>query len=167
MPFFILFNKEALEKMIISSCSNIFILYTKIPCMLIFSLWQEIVFQNFKIFPFLEKAIFSLFSSRKDAHFFVFVTQKRYGNVTFLDYGNVRKSPKITSFRIFSRIYTMRKNVILCSVRRKGVHPYEYMDGWKKFEETSLPPKDAFYSRLNMISISDQDYEHASKFGIE
>ena len=46
---------------------------------------------------------------------------------------------------------------------RKGVYPYECMDGWKKFEETSLPPKDAFYSRLNMKGISDQDYEHAQQ----
>ena len=34
------------------------------------------------------------------------------------------------------------------------------MDGWKKFEETSLPPKNAFYSRLNMKGISDQHPEH-------
>ena len=46
---------------------------------------------------------------------------------------------------------------------RKGVYPYQYMDGWKKFEETSLPPKDAFYSRLNMKGISDQDHEHAQQ----
>ena len=46
---------------------------------------------------------------------------------------------------------------------RKGVYPYEYMNGWKKFEETSLPPKDAFYSRFNMKGISDQDYEHAQQ----
>ena len=46
---------------------------------------------------------------------------------------------------------------------RKGVYPYEYMDGWKKFEETSLPPKDAFYSGLNMKGISDQDHEHAQQ----
>ena len=45
----------------------------------------------------------------------------------------------------------------------KGVYPYEYMDGWKKFKETSLPPEDAFYSRLNMKGISDQDYEHAQQ----
>ena len=44
---------------------------------------------------------------------------------------------------------------------KKGVYPYEYMDGWKKFEETSLPRKDAFYSMLNMKDISDQVYEHA------
>ena len=46
---------------------------------------------------------------------------------------------------------------------RKGVYPYEYMDDWKKFEETSLPPRDAFYSRLNMKVISDQDHEHAQQ----
>ena len=46
---------------------------------------------------------------------------------------------------------------------QKRVYPYEYMDGWKKFEETSLPPKDAFYSRFNMKGISDQDYEHAQQ----
>ena len=46
---------------------------------------------------------------------------------------------------------------------RKGVYPYEYMDGWKKFEETSLPRKDAFYSRLNMKGISGQGYEHAQQ----
>ena len=46
---------------------------------------------------------------------------------------------------------------------RKGVYPNEYMDGWEKFEETSLPSKDAFYSRLNMKDISDQDYEHAQQ----
>ena len=27
---------------------------------------------------------------------------------------------------------------------RKGVYPYEYMDSWNKFEETSLPPKMRF-----------------------
>ena len=32
------------------------------------------------------------------------------------------------------------------------------MDGWEKFEEASLPPKDAFYSRLNMKGVNDQDY---------
>ena len=44
---------------------------------------------------------------------------------------------------------------------RKVVYPYEYMDGWKKFEDTNLPSKDAFYRRLNMKGINDQDHEHA------
>ena len=48
-------------------------------------------------------------------------------------------------------------------ITRKGVYPYEYMDDWKRFEKTSLPPKDAFYSRLSMKGISDRDYEHAQQ----
>ncbi|XP_057296198.1 uncharacterized protein LOC130625149 [Hydractinia symbiolongicarpus] len=48
-------------------------------------------------------------------------------------------------------------------MRRKGVYSYEYMDGWRRFEETDLPPKDAFYSKLNMNEISDKEYEHAQK----
>ena len=27
---------------------------------------------------------------------------------------------------------------------RKGVYPYEYMDSWEKFDETTLPPKEHF-----------------------
>ena len=48
-------------------------------------------------------------------------------------------------------------------MRRKGVYPYEYMDSWERFEETRLPPKEAFYSKLNMEGISDKDYEHAQQ----
>ncbi|PKK62067.1 hypothetical protein RhiirC2_790910 [Rhizophagus irregularis] len=44
---------------------------------------------------------------------------------------------------------------------KKGVYPYEYMDDWKKFEKTSLPPKEAFYSKLNETHISDKEYEYA------
>ena len=29
---------------------------------------------------------------------------------------------------------------------RKGVYPYEYMDNWERFHETSLPNKESFYS---------------------
>ena len=46
---------------------------------------------------------------------------------------------------------------------RKGVYPYEYMDSWERFNETSLPPKKAFYSELNLEDISDKDYNHAQK----
>ena len=41
---------------------------------------------------------------------------------------------------------------------RKGVYPYEYMDSWKKFNETLLPSKEDFYSNLNMENIDDIDY---------
>ena len=46
---------------------------------------------------------------------------------------------------------------------RKGIYPYEDMDNWEKFDETTLPPKEAFYSNLNLENISDEDYPHAQK----
>ena len=46
---------------------------------------------------------------------------------------------------------------------RKGVYPYEYMDSIKRLDETQLPPKEAFYSRLSGEGISGDDYEHAKK----
>ena len=46
---------------------------------------------------------------------------------------------------------------------RKGVYPYEYIDSWERFNETSLPPKKDFYSELTLEDISDKDYNHAQK----
>ena len=37
------------------------------------------------------------------------------------------------------------------------------MDIWEKFNETSIPPKDAYYSKLNEEDISDADYAHTQK----
>ena len=52
----------------------------------------------------------------------------------------------------------------------KGIYPYEYMSEWEKFKETKLPPKEAFYSKLNMSGVSSENYEHArsvwKEFGI-
>ena len=45
---------------------------------------------------------------------------------------------------------------------RKGVYPYEDMDGWDKFNETSIPSKESFYSNLTMENISETDYRHAN-----
>ena len=44
---------------------------------------------------------------------------------------------------------------------RKDVYPYEYMDNWERFDETSLPDKEVFYSELNLERITDKDYNHA------
>jgi len=53
----------------------------------------------------------------------------------------------------------------------KGVFCYSYMTDRSKFDETRLPPNDAFYNTLNDEPLSDEDYDRAHKiwnhYGIE
>ena len=44
---------------------------------------------------------------------------------------------------------------------RKGVYPYEYIDGWDKFNEKIISGKELFYSNLTLENISETDYAHA------
>ena len=37
------------------------------------------------------------------------------------------------------------------------------MDSWERFNETSLPHKEAFYSNLKMEDITDVDHRHAKR----
>ena len=46
---------------------------------------------------------------------------------------------------------------------RKGVYPYQYMDDWEKFNETTLAEKKEFYSNLNIEDITDAYYMHVKK----
>ena len=47
---------------------------------------------------------------------------------------------------------------------QKSVYPYEYMDDWGKFNETSLPEKEDFYGQLNMQDVTGADYAYAKEF---
>ena len=57
----------------------------------------------------------------------------------------------------FYNTYQLSKNDIkkFKLLLGKGIYPYEYMDSWKKFNETE------FHSTLNLEDISDDDYAHA------
>ena len=46
---------------------------------------------------------------------------------------------------------------------RKGIYPYQYMTDWDKFKEMKLTPRDAFYSKLNMAGVREENYEHAHR----
>ena len=46
---------------------------------------------------------------------------------------------------------------------RKGVYPYEYVDSWEIFNETSFPDKETFYSNLNLKDITDVDNRHGKR----
>ena len=57
-----------------------------------------------------------------------------------------------------SKFYSQEQMKLL---KRKGVYPYEWLDSIDKLEETQLPSKEAFYSKMSGEGISDKDYEHA------
>ena len=46
-------------------------------------------------------------------------------------------------------------------IKKKGIYPYEYMDSFEKFNETALPPKEQFYSRLSNTHVKQEDYDRA------
>ena len=50
---------------------------------------------------------------------------------------------------------------------KKEIYPYDYMNGIEKFFEEKLPPKEAFYSKLNDCGVSDEDFERAQLIGKE
>ena len=50
---------------------------------------------------------------------------------------------------------------------RKGVYPYEYMDSFDKFNDSSLPPYEAFYSKLSGENINKTEYDYALKYGVK
>ena len=54
-------------------------------------------------------------------------------------------------------------NKIILSLR-KGVYPDEYMDDWEKFNETTLPENEEFYSSLNMEDVTSTDYIMQKEF---
>ena len=45
----------------------------------------------------------------------------------------------------------------------KGIYPYEYMDGPDRFNESQLPPKSSFYSKLTENGISEEEYAKAQR----
>ena len=45
----------------------------------------------------------------------------------------------------------------------KGFYPYEYMNSWERFNETTLTNEKVFYSKLYREDITNKDYIHAQK----
>ena len=46
-------------------------------------------------------------------------------------------------------------------IKQKGFYPYEYMDTEEKFNDTKLPLREAFYSKLSGKGITEKNYKHA------
>ena len=69
----------------------------------------------------------------------------------------VNNLPK-DAFKNLLKYFTPKQAEIL---KQKGFYPYEYMDSEEKFNNTKLPPREAFYSKLSGKGITEKDYKHA------
>ena len=94
-----------------------------------------------------------------------FIDSKRFmvSSLNYLTNNLIKGGHQMTGFEDYSEAqYEL--------LMRKGVYQYEHMTSWDKFDETSLPPKEVFYSKLNMSNISDEEYSHTqavwAEFGI-
>ena len=50
---------------------------------------------------------------------------------------------------------------LLPVLKQKGVHPYEYVDSFKKFFDDKLLDRSEFFSSLKDECINEKDYLHA------
>ena len=77
---------------------------------------------------------------------------------------NYKKEINKELIKRFASTYKFCNNDLnkFVTLLRKGVYLYEYMDGWDKFNETSIPSKESFYRNLTMENISETDYRHAN-----
>ena len=69
--------------------------------------------------------------------------------------GNLDLSKFIQTKKEFGEKYEL--------MTKKGIYPYDYMNGFEKFSERQLPPKKDFYSKLNDCGITDKEYKHAER----
>ena len=64
-------------------------------------------------------------------------------------------------FKCLSEVFSDSEQLEL--VKCKGVYPYEWVDGFKKFDESCLPDKECFFSSLKGKGISEEDYLRACR----
>ena len=69
----------------------------------------------------------------------------------------VNNLPK-NGFKNISKYYTPEEVEL---IKQKGFYPYEFMDTEEKFNDTKLPPREVFYSKLSGKGISEKNYKHA------
>ena len=95
---------------------------------------------------------------------FIYIFKFMSSSLDSLTSNLVRGGKKLFGFEE----YTSKQYELLV---KRGIYPYEYMSSWDRFEETKLPPIEAFYNKLNMSGVSSENYEHACKvwkeFGIK
>lgn len=66
-------------------------------------------------------------------------------------------TPDLSNFRQTAKVFS---NKDMKLVTRKGIYPHECTDSWEKLNETEIPQKHEFFSKLTENNISDEDYSH-------
>ena len=69
---------------------------------------------------------------------------------------------KIDQFVNLKKYYSDNQFSLLL---RKGLYPYDYVDCLKKLDETNLPPKEAFYSKLTVKVLQMKTTNMIIQFG--
>ena len=82
----------------------------------------------------------------------VFIDSMQFMNSSL---GSLVKNLSNNDFKYLSEEF---KGKYLEVVKEKGIYPYEYMNSFKKFNETELPSKDRFFSSLKNENTSEKDY---------
>ena len=62
---------------------------------------------------------------------------------------------------VFENLSSEFKGEQLQLLKKKGIFPYDYLDSFDKFNETSLPNKEMFYNRLCNSNVTQEEYDHA------
>ena len=115
------------------------------------------------IAPNSEKFITFSFGACQFKDSFAFLTASLDKLVRLNKYeGNEKIKNWETRFRYTSTNPYIKSKTDLNLLTEKGVYPYDYMNSWEKFDETKLPKKEDFYSKLYEENITDKDYARAN-----
>ena len=102
---------------------------------------------------------------------------KNSENYISIDYGsNYKKIRFLDSYRFMVKgLSDVAKSMVefpildkyfkgdISLLKQKGYYPYEYIDSIDRLNETSLPPKESFFSSLTQKVITDKEYSHAQE----
>ena len=71
---------------------------------------------------------------------------------------NLKDSKGVDGFKNMKKYFEGEQ---LDMISQKGICPYEYLDSIEKFDDTTLPSRNEFYSKLNDSCITDDEYKFA------
>ena len=94
------------------------------------------------------------------------------GNIKFIDsmqfmtdsLSNLVESLKTPGDNPYEKFHNMKshfKPEDLDLICQKGYYPYEFIDSYEKIYYKKLPPKEAFYSKVKLEGITNEEYKHA------